>query len=67
MSARYVEIEYDEFVRETPNAVLLVIEGNEVWLPWSQIEDGQELEEDGGRLSVTRWICDQKDLAYGEL
>lgn len=65
--SRYVEIEYDAFIRETPDAALFEIEGEEVWLPWSQIEDGQEIEADGGSLSVTRWICGQKDLAYEEL
>lgn len=67
--SRYVEITYEQFIRETPAAALFVIDGEEVWLPWSQIEDGQDIEEgeDGGTLSVTRWICEQKDLAYEEL
>ena len=64
---RYVEIEYEEYIRETGSAVLLVIDGAEVWLPFSQIEDGQDFDPDGGSLSVTRWICEQKELEFEEL
>lgn len=62
--SRYVEIEYESFLRETPAAALFVIDGDEVWIPFSQIEDGQELVEEGGVLSVTQWICEQKELEF---
>lgn len=65
--SRYVEVEYDEFLRETPNAGLFVIDGEEHWIPWSQIEDGQTFDIGGeGSISLTKWICDQKEIEYVE-
>lgn len=41
-----VFIDVDQFVRQTPNAVLLKIEGDEYWVGKSQIENIDEVEED---------------------
>lgn len=67
MSRRYVEITYDGFLKETDKAALLLIDGDEVWLPFSHMEDGQELIEEGGTLSVTQWIAEKNSLEFDEL
>jgi hypothetical protein len=67
VSDQYVEVEYDEFIRETEKVGLFRIDGHEQWLPWSQIEDGQDFEKGvGGTVSMTKWIADQKAIEYIE-
>lgn len=62
--SRYIEVEVDECLRTTDRAALLVIEGDEHWIPFSQIEDNGERLTEGysGRLYLTEWICDQKGI-----
>jgi hypothetical protein len=63
----YVLIECD-VLRESANAFLLLVAGEEVWMPRSQVapadlrglEEGQE----GVRLSVTAWVAREKGLAW---
>ena len=66
--SRYVEVEVDECLRTTDAAALLVIDGEEHWVPFSQIEDNGEPLEEGysGQLYLTRWICDQKEISYSD-
>ena len=66
--SRYVEVEVDECLRTTDAAALLVIDGEEHWVPFSQIEDNGESLEEGfiGQLYLTRWICDQKEISYSD-
>lgn len=64
MSDRYVEIYVDEILRETESAYLCRIEGEDIWLPKSQIKDADnycdgECEID---MEITRWIAEQKGL-----
>lgn len=49
---------------ETDAALLCVIDGDEHWIPKSQIDDDSEVyEKDGeGTLVVTQWIAEQKGL-----
>lgn len=49
---------------ETEAAILCVVDGKEVWIPKSQIDDSSEVKEDGdeGTLVVSEWIAEQKDL-----
>jgi len=62
----WVHLDVEEIVAETDAAFLLLLEdGEEVWIPLSQI-DQPELYEKGDQdvtISVTQWIAEQKDLA----
>ena len=53
-------------VRRTDSALLCVIDGKEVWIPVSQIDDDSEVFDDGengeGKLVITEWIAIQKGL-----
>lgn len=61
----YVAICDVRLIEETEAAGLFVVEGEEVWLPWSQIDeetvdfDGEETD-----LYVRRWLADERDLPY---
>lgn len=45
-------------------ALLCLIDGEEIWIPKSQITDDSEVYETGteGTLVVTEWIAEQKGL-----
>lgn len=64
MSQRYVEVEVYECLRTTDRAALLMIDDEEHWVPFSQIEDNNEDLRVGysGPLYLTEWICEQKGI-----
>lgn len=66
--SRYVEVYVDECLRTSDKAALLVIDGDEHWVPFSQIEDNEEPLKEGysGQLYLTRWICDEKGIEYSD-
>ncbi|TWT58961.1 hypothetical protein KOR42_23480 [Thalassoglobus neptunius] len=67
MSQRWVEIEVVEVIRMTDAAMLVEDEnGEEVWIPYSQIQDSDSVSEGDCNvtLTVTRWIAEEKDLSY---
>lgn len=51
----------------TEKALLVVIAGEEHWMPRSQIHDDSEvwddMNNDEGKLVITQWIAEQKGLA----
>ena len=53
-------------VRASGKALLCNIEGEDIWMPKSQITDDSEVFDDDehskGTLIVTRWIAEQKNL-----
>lgn len=51
--------------KETEKALLVDIDGEEHWLPKSQIHDDSEVYAEGGEgvLVITEWIAEQKGLA----
>ena len=52
------EIELDEVKHQTSAAYLVVVEGEEYWLPKSQcVVDEQSLIAD-----VPRWLCEEKGI-----
>ncbi len=59
-----VEIEDVEVKKETEKALLCLIDGKELWIPKSQIDDDSEVFEEGhyGTLIITQWIAEQKEL-----
>jgi hypothetical protein len=48
----------------TAQAALLVIDGDEYWIPQSQIEDESEVWKKGdeGTLVISEWIAEQKGI-----
>ena len=62
--SQYIHIEAEEIKRVTDKALLAVIDGDEYWLPLSQIADSDDYE--GGEtdvtLSITEWIAKEKGL-----
>lgn len=64
---RYVHLEDCIIKRQTDAAFLVEYMGEDVWLPRSQIADGDDYSEgDEVTLTVTRWIADQKKLEFEE-
>ena len=51
-------------IKSTDKAVLIETEGEEFWIPQSQIEDDSEVWEEGdeGTLVITDWIAEKKGL-----
>ena len=64
MGQKYVEVEVFECLRTSDLAALLVIDDEEHWVPFSQIEDNDEdlCEGYSGPLYLTEWICHQKGI-----
>lgn len=63
-----VEVYVDRVVRQTERAALCLIGNEEVWLPWSQIDEGSEIERDGdsGVAYIPRWLAEDKELEFDE-
>ena len=65
--ANWIHVEYEAIRAVTEKAVLFIIEGEEVWLPFSQIasadRDDLEAGQESGSVSITEWIASQKGLA----
>lgn len=58
-----VEIDVDEVKAVTDKAVLCLISGEEVWLPWSQISESNIQEKgDSGWIVIPQWLADKKGL-----
>jgi hypothetical protein len=57
-----IDLKYDEIMAQTERAILFRFDNEEVWLPRSQIEDPNELDDCGGEVSVQYWIVKEKEL-----
>ncbi len=59
-----VEFKGVTVLRESEKAILCVVDGEEYWIPKSQIHDDSEVYEDGteGTLVVSEWIAREKNL-----
>jgi len=60
-----VEIDDVEVIKETSDALLCIINDEEVWIPKSQIdsEESQILSDgDTGTLVITEWLATEKGL-----
>ena len=55
MTDETFELEVDEIKHESERAVLVVIDGDDHWIPKSQIKD-----QDGNTFTITEWIAKQK-------
>lgn len=60
----YVHLDVEKVVRQTDSAFLLVIDGEDYWIPKSQIADPETYEpgDENVTVSVTEWIAKQKGL-----
>lgn len=49
---------------ETASAILVVVDGDEIWIPQSQVDDDSEVYSKGdeGALVITDFIADKKGL-----
>ena len=65
-ASNWVHLEVAKIERETEAAYLLTLEdGEQVWIPKSQISDPDELKavDEDLTVSVSEWIADQKGLS----
>lgn len=62
--AEKVQIQNVTVSKETESALLVNIEGEEIWIPKSQIDDDSEVykKDTEGTLVITEWIAKQKGL-----
>lgn len=55
--------EYDELVHETDDALLLSIEGEEIWLPKLELSDEPlKIDKDDQVVGIPRWLAKKKGL-----
>lgn len=61
----YVAICDVQLIDETDQAGLFLVECEEVWLPWSQVDESSiSGEDEEGDVYVRRWIAIENDLPY---
>lgn len=60
----YIHIDVELIKKETPKTFLVVIDGEEYWLPKSQITDWEDYEEGDKNcsMSITEFIAEEKGL-----
>ena len=58
-----VEVRFERVVKTTGSAALLEIDGEEHWIPFSQIagEEPEEGDEDGV-IEIPRWLVDDRGI-----
>lgn len=56
----FVSVEVDRIVAETDGAVLVELDGEQVWVPRSQIDGGEVLESECIEIDVTEWFASKK-------
>jgi hypothetical protein len=54
-------------LKDTDKAILVEIDGEEYWIPQSQVDDDSEVYQEGdkGVLVISHWIAVQKGLTEG--
>lgn len=59
-----VDVEVEEVVKTTAKAILVLVEGEEYWIPRSQIEGdfATAKEGDSGTMIIPQWLADQEGL-----
>jgi hypothetical protein len=63
-NSRWVHIDVDRIEQETDAAFLLDIDGEEIWVPKSQVADARDYVkgDENVSMSITEWIARQKGL-----
>lgn len=61
---KVVEFDNISVQKETDNAILVEIDGNDVWIPKSQINADSQVNGEGdvGTLVISEWIATKKNL-----
>lgn len=64
-ASNYVHLQVEKVVAESDKALLLRIDGEEHWVPLSQIADPDDYQkgDEDVEIAVTEWIANQKGLA----
>ena len=64
MKRKTVEFDDVECVKETEKAILVDIEGDEYWIPKSQVDDDSEVYEEDteGTLVISEWFANKEGL-----
>lgn len=62
-----VTLEQVEVLLRGPKAMKVLYEGEELWIPYSQVHNDSEIHEDDrntdyGKLVITQWLAEQKDI-----
>lgn len=66
VASRWIHLDVERIERETDRAFKLILDdGEEVWMPKSQVSDPDDYQEGDTNvsMSVTDWIAEQKGLA----
>jgi len=69
MSRAWVHVNVDRIIRETEKALMVEIDGEEFWIPLSQIDEGGFYYFPGDvdrSIRITEWIAKEKGLSYEE-
>ncbi len=63
-ASSWVHVRVDAVLRVTERAALLDVNGEEVWVPLSQVADAADLSAGPGErtVSVTEWVAREKGL-----
>ena len=63
-ASNYVHIDVDRIERVTEKAMLVLLDGEEVWLPLSQVADADDYAagDEDCCISITEWIAREKGL-----
>lgn len=63
-ASNWVHVDVAHIVRATENALLVEIDGEEIWLPRSQVSDGESYEvgDTNVTLSITEWLARRRGL-----
>ena len=66
--SNYVHLEDCTILKKTDKAVLIRYDGEQHWLPLSQVADADDLHEQtsGITVSITEWIAEQKNIDASE-
>jgi hypothetical protein len=66
MSREWICVDFDRVKAITERAILFVVDGEDTWIPISQISsedvDQYEVGDVDGPVSITDWIASQKGL-----
>lgn len=64
-ASRWVHLDCVTVKKVTDKAMLLEFDGEEHWIPQSQISDPEDYEEgdEGCSISISEWIAEQRGIA----
>ena len=58
---QWTELDVDKVVAETDLAILVKMDGNDIWLPKSQLDDWPDVG-DSGTIIIKTWLAEEKEL-----